>query len=469
MSVPEEVAAEGKEHWDEESSNDELEDIEPDDEVDNDPSDFTVAPHHFIYLKKLRQNLSVRPGQHANQHKNAVAKVISVKPKPKPKPKPQHMEDNSEKDESPAPVYDSRGTRLMVCEHSTIPTFCRLCGGPRETTQRRLSHEIHFDRSANGPSVEKPTIPAPVGSCKHKRDRNCLLTTPQCCECSDMREHRERYEIYVDGVGDVETAYRHSFYCQTCFDYAEIKRHATEKAEFLKLQAKLAESRVKRQANFPGIPANMAAQKQVRTDRPMIKVFFFPYSKPMPGAPRASLMRVPGATRDSGSRFSPLEQPPTIRPTLAADHQGREKSAETVDDHDDCTVITLDATNLSGYVSHMSASSWSHLADPSRDPASVFRLQEAVSAISTANSAELRTCGHRCEVRFRDDGACCECADSRDESDTYYIWAVKGVEECDGGDDDWDKLDDEFSDARDGVLVETSDRKALYCGSCRSR
>lgn len=59
------------------------------------------------------------------------------------------------------------------------------------------------------------TLPAGIKTCKH----TCHLTTPRCCECSDLRLHRSRYMRYIDGLGcSLPVGLRHDGYCGACKD-----------------------------------------------------------------------------------------------------------------------------------------------------------------------------------------------------------------------------------------------------------
>ncbi|CAF1172074.1 unnamed protein product [Didymodactylos carnosus] len=49
--------------------------------------------------------------------------------------------------------------------------------------------------------------------CGHSCD---LITTRQCCACSDRRPVLPYYNAYVDGVGNVSRARRNEFYCPSC-------------------------------------------------------------------------------------------------------------------------------------------------------------------------------------------------------------------------------------------------------------
>ncbi|CAF3723058.1 unnamed protein product [Rotaria sordida] len=94
--------------------------------------------------------------------------------------------------------------------------------------QTKLDHEVQNEETITRPTTILAFIAASVLKMKKreytgKQYKKCghycfLITTPQCCACSDQRPHSEnsRYEKYVDGHGIKHFGKRNEHYCPGC-------------------------------------------------------------------------------------------------------------------------------------------------------------------------------------------------------------------------------------------------------------
>lgn len=171
--------------------------------------------------------------------------------------------------------------------HISVPTTAPVFLAPPHASHRFLHSDDQFPpprrpkpyrRALLSPcSLTSPAVVAATSAPQAKAkacgsDHFCALESiPQCCACTDSRPVRTRYPEYVDGIGEVPTAFRWKDYCFACrAAHANVATALSGKGKVV--------SAPKREdisfANIPrprtALPASSARQITLASSRPSV-------------------------------------------------------------------------------------------------------------------------------------------------------------------------------------------------------
>ena len=119
-------------------------------------------------------------------------------------------------------------TEHSCCLHRPV---CESASVPLVLTERVLTGSASLSRGAEEAETTAIYCPSPrsckamsyeagyssLNFCYHKVLTGCcLVTTPNCCACTDTREHVPAYPLYIDGEGERLLTTRWQFYCWKC-------------------------------------------------------------------------------------------------------------------------------------------------------------------------------------------------------------------------------------------------------------